>query len=82
MLDVVLPPAAAHLPPSLLLPLSTALSTPLSSIRSETSNSMYHLAEVRWQQGQREQAATLMAQSLEIMQSQVRGGREGERQPL
>lgn len=32
---------------------------------------MYHLGEVRWQQGQREQAAQLAQQSLEIMEGQV-----------
>ena len=32
---------------------------------------MYHLAEVRWQQGQREAAAKLVEQSLEIMETQV-----------
>ena len=40
---------------------------------SETSNTMYHLAEVRWQQGRREAAAKLVEQSLEIMETQVGG---------
>ena len=34
---------------------------------------MYHLAEVRWQQGRRDQAVTLAQQSLEIMEAQVGG---------
>lgn len=38
---------------------------------SETSNSMYHLAEVRWQQGQHDAAVRLMEHSLEIMEAQV-----------
>ncbi len=32
---------------------------------------MYHLAEVRWQQGLRDNAIQLMQNSLEIMESQV-----------
>ena len=41
---------------------------------------MYHLGEVRWRQGQREAAATLLQQSLEIMEAQVGGwvGGRGE----
>lgn len=34
---------------------------------------MYHLAEVRWQQGQRGNALQLMEHSLEIMESQAGG---------
>jgi len=41
--------------------------------RSETSNSMYHLAEVRWQQGQHDAAVRLTEHSLEIMEAQVGG---------
>lgn len=32
---------------------------------------MYHLAEVRWQQGHRDNAVQLLKNSLEIMESQV-----------
>lgn len=39
--------------------------------RSETSNTMFHLAQVRWQQGEGRQAIQLMQDSLEIMEAQV-----------
>lgn len=45
--------------------------------RSETSNSMYHLGEVRWRQGQRQAAVGLVRQSLDIMEGQVGGGAGG-----
>lgn len=36
----------------------------LGPAHSETSNTLQHLAEVRWQQGRREDAAAMLQQSL------------------
>lgn len=65
----------AHLHATSTVPMPRCRNTALPSfpihVCSETSNSMYHLAEVRWQQGQHDAAVRLMEHSLEIMEAQV-----------
>lgn len=49
----------------------------LGPAHSETSNTLWHLGEVRWEQGRRSEAAELVRRSLEALEAQGVGAASG-----